>query len=94
MSNSEPLELTRAKELIEKNKYDEAFQVLSDFEEREGNTLINKVSCHLLQCQLLLWQGKYEDVINFAKQTHKESLGLGRNILTVDPLLLMAESHL
>ncbi|MHA2125582.1 MAG: tetratricopeptide repeat protein [Promethearchaeota archaeon] len=94
MSNLEPHELTRAKKLIEKNKYDKAFQVLSDFEEIEGNTLINKASCHLLQCQLLLWQGKYEDVILLTKQTYNESLGLGKSILTVDSLLLMVEASL
>ena len=93
MSNSEPEELTRAKELIEKNEYDDAFQILSDFDESEGNTTINKVSCHILQCQLLLWQGKYEDVINLGEQTYNESLGLGKNILSVDPLLLMAEAY-
>lgn len=92
MTNTESKEISQARQFIAKCKFDEALQILSDFEEVEGLTLQDKITGHLLQCQLLFWQGKYEDVINLAKQTHEESLGLGKHILSVDPLLLMADA--
>jgi len=94
LSNSIPKDLVHAKELIKKNNFNDAFQVLSDFEEKEGNSLHNKVLCHLLQCQLLLWQGEYVDAINLAERAYNDSLKLGKNILAVDLLLLRVDALL
>ena len=87
-----PEELTRAKRLIDEFKLDEADLLISNFEEREGHTLHDLVLCHLLKCELLYWRGLNQDVVKLAEQTYKESLGLGKNLLSVDILLRMADS--
>ena len=83
-------ELNQAKKLIDECKLDEADQLIKNFEEKGGHTLHDIVSCHLLKCELLLSQSLYEDVVKLAEQTYKESLGLGKNLLSVDILLIMA----
>ena len=89
-----PEELILAKQLIDECKFDEAHQLIRNFEERERHTLHDLVLSHLLKCELLLWQGLYEDLVKLAEQTYKESLGLGKNLLSVDILLKMANALL
>ncbi|MFX0019954.1 MAG: tetratricopeptide repeat protein [Promethearchaeota archaeon] len=89
MSNTEPQELIIAKKLIEQNKYGEAFQVLSDFDQNGENNLSDKISCLLLQCQILFWQGDYKDVILLAKKIYKKSLELGKTLQSVDALIFI-----
>ena len=91
---SKPEELILVKQLIDGRKFDDAYQLISNFEEKGGHTLHDRVSCHLLKCELLLWQGLYEDLVKLAEQTYKESLGLGKSILSVDLLLIMAHALL
>ena len=83
-------ELNRAKKLIDKCMYEEADQILKRFEEKRGNTLHDIVLCNLLKCELLSIRGSNEEVIKLAEQTYKESLGLGKNLLSVDILQIMA----
>ena len=87
-------ELILAKQLIVEHKFDEAHQLIRKFEEKRGHTLHERVSGHLLKCELLLRQGLYEDLVTLGEQTYKESLGLGKNLLSVDILLLMANALL
>jgi len=89
-----PEELTLVKQLIEESKFDEAHQLIRSFEEKGGHTLHERVSCHLLKYELLLKQGLYEDLVKLAEQTYQESLGLGKNLLSVDILLIMAHALL
>jgi hypothetical protein len=49
---------------------------------------------YLLRGQILLQRGEYEDAFNLAKRTYTESLGLGKSILSVDSLLLLAHAQL
>ncbi len=84
-----PEELIRAEKLIDEGKLDEAHTLLNNYEQKEGLTYHDKASCHLLQCQIPLWQGKYKELIKHAEQTHKESEGLENSFLKVDSLLLM-----
>jgi len=92
MSHSEAEELTQAKKLIDECKLDEADQLIKNFEEKGGHTLHDIVLCHLLNCELLYWRSLYKDVVKLAEQTYKESLGLGKNLLSVDILLIMANA--
>jgi len=85
-----PEELVQAQLLIDDAKVDEALQILRNFEEKRDHTLHNKVYYHLLKCELLRQQGLLENVIKLAEKTYNESLGLGKNLLSVDALLLMA----
>ncbi|GAH21017.1 unnamed protein product, partial [marine sediment metagenome] len=56
--------------------------------------LYDLVTSQLLKCELLLWRNSHEDVVKLAEQTYKESLGLGKNLLSVDILLIMAHALL
>jgi len=87
-----PEELILAKQLIDVCKLDDARQLLRNFEEKGGHTLHDTVLCHFLECKLLLWQGLYEDLVKLAEHTYKESIGLGKNLLSVDILLIMANA--
>ena len=94
MTNTESKELTQARQLIAKCKFDEAVKLLNDFEQNEVHSLEETVICYLLKGRILLQQGEYEDAINLAERTYNESLGLGKSILSVDSLLLMAHAQL
>ncbi|GAH36757.1 unnamed protein product, partial [marine sediment metagenome] len=87
-----PEELTLAKKLIDDAKVNEAHELLNNFERKEGLTLQDKVSSHVLRIDLLFQQGRYKEVLKLAKETHDLSLGLGKNLLSVDCFILMAES--
>ncbi|MFX0018546.1 MAG: tetratricopeptide repeat protein [Promethearchaeota archaeon] len=90
ISHSESKELIQAKKSIDEYKLDEADQLIKHFEEKGVHTPYDVVLCHSLKCELLFWQGLFEDTVKLAEQTYKESLGLGKNILSVDILLTMA----
>ncbi len=83
-----PEELIRAEQLIDDDKLDEAFTLLNNYEQKEGLSNHDKASCHLLQCQILRWQGKYKELIKHAEDLYKESEGLENKFLKVDSLLL------
>ena len=92
MSHSGLKELIQAKKLIDEGEYDEALQLIDSFEQMKGFTLQDKVSCHLLKCNILSWQWRYEEMLKIADQTYKESLELGRDLQSVDALILSAEA--
>ncbi|MFX0019953.1 MAG: tetratricopeptide repeat protein [Promethearchaeota archaeon] len=92
MSNSEPKELTYARQFINKGNFDKAIQIISDFEKKGGITAHAITSCHLLKCDLLIQRGCYENALNLAEQTYKESMELGKNLLSVDALIYSAKS--
>lgn len=94
MSNSEPKEFTYARRFINEGKFDKAFQILTDFETKEGITGHDIVSCHLLKCDLLIQQGCYEIAVSLAEQTYKESVELGKNLLSVGALIYSAQALL
>jgi len=87
-----PEELIRAKQLLDECKLDEADLLISNFEEKGGHPLHDIVLCRLLKCELLFWRGLHDDVVKLAEQTYKKSLRLGKNILSVDILLIMARA--
>jgi len=90
MLHSESKELIQVKKLIDVCKLDEAEKLIKDFEEKEGHTLYDIVLCRLLKCELLGERGLFEDVFKLGEKTYKKSLGLGKNLLSVDILLIMA----
>ncbi len=87
-----PEELIRTEKLIDDAKVNEARELLNKFERKEGLTLNDKVSSHLLRADLLFQQGRHKEVLTLAEETHDLSLGLGKNLQSVDCFILMAES--
>ncbi|MFX1464253.1 MAG: hypothetical protein ACFFBF_14580 [Promethearchaeota archaeon] len=92
MSHLESEELTQARILIDEDKLDEALTLLSDYEQKEGLNHHDKASCHLLQCQILFWQGKYKELIKHTKPIYKESGGGESNLFIVDNFLIMTHA--
>jgi tetratricopeptide (TPR) repeat protein len=92
MPPSESEELAQARQCIIEGKFEECLQLINDFEKRKNNSLDDIVSCHLVKCNLLLHQGLFEELVKFAEQTYKESLGLEKSILSVDILIIMANA--
>jgi len=84
-----PEEVIRAEQLSDEGKLDEALTLLNTYEQKEGLNNHDKASCHLLQCQILFWQGKHKELIKLAEQTYKESEALENHTLKVDSLLIM-----
>ncbi|KKL82894.1 hypothetical protein LCGC14_1980170, partial [marine sediment metagenome] len=76
-----PEEFSRAEQLSDEGKLDDTLTLLNNYEQKEGLTRYDKASCHLLQCQILFWQGKYKELIKLAEQAYKESEGLENNFL-------------
>ncbi len=87
-----PKELIRAEQLIDEDKLDDALTLLNNYEQKEGLNHQDKISCHLLQCQILYWQGKLKETVNHAEQTYKESEGLENHLFKVDSLLIMTHA--
>ena len=85
-----PEELIRAEKLIDDAKIEDALQILNTFEEKKENSLYDSVSYQLVKCELLRQQGHLENVIKLAEKTYNDSLRLGKNLLSIDALLLMA----
>ena len=87
-----PEEVIRAEQFIDEGKLDEALTLLNNYEQKEGLTYHDKASCHLLQCQILFWQGKLNELIKHAEHMNKESRGRENNLFTVDNLLIMTHA--
>jgi tetratricopeptide (TPR) repeat protein len=87
-----PEELLRAEKLIDDAKVNEAHELLNNFEKKEGLTLHDKVSSHLLRVDLLFQQGRFRKALTLAEQTSEESLKLGKNLQSVDCFFFMAYS--
>ena len=87
-----PEEIIRTENLIDEGKLDEALTLLNNYEQKEGLSHHDKVFCHLLQCQILFWQGKLKELIKHAEQAYKESEGLENNFLKIDILLVMTHA--
>jgi len=93
MKNQEkPEKLIQAEKLIDDGKFEEALSLLKNFEEKGEVNLHDIVLSHLIMCDLLLQYGLNDESVKLAEQTYKESLGLGKNLLSVDALIFMAES--
>ncbi|KKL64856.1 hypothetical protein LCGC14_2160800, partial [marine sediment metagenome] len=81
-----------AEQLIDEDKLDEALTLLNNYEQKEGLTNHDRASCHLLQCQILFWQGKLKELTKLAEQLRHDNAGLEDNYFEVDSVLLVAHA--
>lgn len=88
MSDLKNKELTHAEQLIEKGKFEEALQVIINYEKKGGLTNFDLLSCHLLKGSVLNMLGRFREVLTLAKLAYQESQKLGKNLQTVDSLIL------
>ncbi|MFW9895110.1 MAG: tetratricopeptide repeat protein [Candidatus Thorarchaeota archaeon] len=92
MSKIEFVDLDKIERLVDEGKFDDAMQKMKHFEEGGKISLQDKVSFNLLRCDILIQQSLYEDSLQLAENTYKKSLGLGKSLLTIDSINLMAYS--
>ena len=85
-----PKELLHAEQLACENKYTEAIEILMELLEIRDLPPNLKFTILFLQGRLLVWLGKYEESLNIVEQAYKESLGLEKNLQSVNLLNLMA----
>ena len=72
VEKEQPEELIRAERLIDDDKLDKALSLLNNFLQKEGLTHHDKASCHLLQCKILYWQGKYKKLLKAILETNQQ----------------------
>jgi len=87
-----PEELSKVDSLIDEGKLDEALTLLNNYEQKEGLNHHDKASCHLLQCQILFWQGRLKELIKKTEHFHKEGGGRENILSTIDNLLVMTHT--
>jgi len=94
MDSLTQVELIQAKQLIDESLYDEALQLIKDFEDKGVLNLTEKIFSQLLKSDIYLQCGSYDRAFKLAEQAYEDSLGLGKNLISVDALLLMVEAGL
>ena len=90
MTYLEPENLIRAKKLANEGKFEEVFHILRNFEKGGKKSYYELVSWHLLKCNILSQQYSYKELNELAEQTYKESVGLGKSLLSIDALYYWA----
>jgi len=92
IESEKPEELSKANNLIDEGKLDEALTLLNNYKQKEGLNHHDKASCHLLQCQILFWQGELKELIKQTEHIYEEG-GEWENVLfTIDNLLIMTHA--
>lgn len=84
--------LSKSERLFNTGKFNEAYALLSDFENIKKYPLYDIVSINLFKTELLFQQGRYKEVLLTAKNTYQNSLELGEISLRVDALIWMARA--
>ena len=88
MYYSKNKELAQAERLIEKGKFEEALQVIINYEKKGNLTNFDLLSCYLLKGSVLNMLGRFREVLSLAKLAYQESKKLGKKLQTVDSLIL------
>jgi len=84
--------LIKVDQLIDNGRHEEALNLIKSVEDDGKASLSDKISCNLLKCKLLNQQGLIEDISKLAELTYKDSLKLGKTILSVDSLIILARA--
>ncbi|MHA2036498.1 MAG: tetratricopeptide repeat protein [Promethearchaeota archaeon] len=75
-------------------KFDKAFQLIKEYEEEEGRTLHEIVSIRHCKCEILAQQGSFGEAIKLGLENYKESLKLGKDIISVNILLTLSNNFI
>ena len=89
MSHPELKQLTKAEQLFDAGKLDEALELLNDWSQFEGLNLQQKSHFLFLKGLILLYQNKSEDIIELGDQIFKEGQKLNDNLQSFDGLFFI-----
>jgi len=84
MSHPELKQLTRAEQLFDVGKLDEALEILNDWEQFEGLNLQQKSHFQFLKGLILMYQNKSEEVSKLGEQMLKEGQILNDHLQSAD----------
>jgi tetratricopeptide (TPR) repeat protein len=88
MPDSRPEELIEAEKLIYKAKFDEALQLINEFEEKEALTPNDQLLVMLLKGRLYEYQRRPGKSVKIGEEAYQMSQKLGKVSETIDALLL------
>ncbi|MFX1454592.1 MAG: hypothetical protein ACFFDB_04395 [Promethearchaeota archaeon] len=94
MSHSELDQLTKAEELFNVGKFDEALELLEDLNQLERLELQQKRYYQVLKAYILLYQGKNEEAIKLGEEMVKESQEFNEKLLSIDGLSVISNGLL
>jgi tetratricopeptide (TPR) repeat protein len=89
MVYSESTELVLTKKLMEECKFDEAFRLLNEFEEKKALSPYERLSCYILKSRLLGKQWFFNKARKFANMAYQLSQDLGENSQLVEVYIEM-----
>lgn len=92
MVYSKPKELIRARELMEKAKFEEALQVLITFKKIENQSIHDQVSYYILMSSIYLRLEKKEEFFEYAKKAFQISQGQKPSLQLLDVYINMAQA--
>jgi tetratricopeptide (TPR) repeat protein len=84
MVYTESEELIRANRLIQEGKFEEALQLIILFEEKEGLSQLEKISCYNLKSSLYYNMRRMEESCKYAEKAYKASQGQGPSLKLLD----------
>jgi len=85
-----PIELAQAKELILDRKMEEALEIITNFEQKEGITPEDLLSIHLLKGRIHAFYWQFVDAIKLGEEAYQLSQQLGIIPSIVEALNLKA----
>lgn len=94
MSHSELDQLTKAEELFNVGKFDEALELLEDLNQLERLELQQKRYYQVLKAYILLYQEKNEEAIKLGEEMVKESQEFNEKLLSIDGLSVISNGLL
>lgn len=94
LSDLEHRELVNAKELIEKGKFDEAFQLLNDFGEKKDLSRYERTSYFILMSSIFINLGKKEEMFDYVEKACQAIQGQKNSLQVVDVYLVKITSYL
>ena len=89
MSHPELKQLTRAEQLFDEGKLDEALEILNDWSQFEGLNFQQKTYFQFLKGLILTYQNKTEEVIELGELMLKEGQRLNENLHSFDGLFFI-----
>ena len=90
MLDSRPEELIRVEELICEAKFDDALELIENFEVKRTSTQKNKLSALILKGRIYNYMYQRKKAVQIGERVYKESQEIGDTSLTIDALVLKA----
>jgi len=92
MQNSINKALLLLEKLNEEGKYEDAFQIIFDLEQKGDLSPFERLSCDLIKGSVMIMLGRYNEVLSLAERIAQESQKLGKKLQIVDAIILKSRA--